>query len=87
MPITITKLGNGNVEVTGTPQDQTYLPTMNVFRDKSVIDGVKVVSDGGIMAVWAAADVAAVISPGGGTVNTPAGDILYTELKTNFFNA
>lgn len=85
MPLTITKLANNNVEITGREQAYTLLPTMNVFRDKSGIDGVKLMSDGMVKDSISAANVAALISLAG-TVNNPTGDQLYDELKTNFFN-
>lgn len=87
MGLIITKLANGNVEVTGVTSDYTLLPTMNVFRDNSAIDGVSLISNGQVKDSISAANVDTLISPGGGTVNTPTGDILYDELRDNFFNA
>lgn len=80
--LTITKLGNGNVEITGRTQAYTFLPTMNVFRDKSAIDGVTLLSNGKAVDSIRAKDVLAV-----GSLTAPiTGDELYEELKENFFS-
>lgn len=85
--LTITKLANGNVEITGGTSAYTLLPTMNVFRDKSTaIDGVQLVSDGIVKDTIKAADVVA-LAGGSGPIVSPTGDQLYAELKDYFFNA
>ena len=84
--LTITKLSNGNVEVTGGTSPYTLLPTMNVFRDNSNIDGVQLVSNGVVKDSIKAADVVELVG-GSGTIASPTGDELYNELRDHFFNA
>lgn len=84
--LTITKLANGNVEVTGPTSPYTFLPTMSVFRDDSVVDGVGIISDGSARDSISAADVL-LLTGGSAPINTPTGDQLYAELKDYFFNA
>lgn len=83
--LTITKLANGNVEVTGGTSAYTLLPTMNVFRDNSGIDGVQLVSNGMVKDSIKASDVVA-LAGGGGPIASPTGDQLYNELRDYFFN-
>lgn len=83
--LTITKLDNDNVEVTGREQAYTLLPSMHTFRDKSGIDGVKVMSDGFVKDVFSYTNVVEVIRKDGTIVPITDGDTLYNELKDNFF--
>lgn len=88
MGIVITKLENGNVEVTGKGQDYTLLPSMSVFRQKSndsFRDGVAVQSEGKIVDFFTGENVDNVIRQDGTNVAISDADTLYSELKEYFF--
>jgi len=85
MALVLTKLDNGGIEVTGGAQDYTLRPKMHTFRDKSNIDGVKVVSDNNITDVFTADNIEKVVRQDGTEVNISNGDTLYSELKEFFF--
>jgi hypothetical protein len=84
--LTITKLANGNVEVTGSTSPYSLLPTMFVYRNNSNIDGVDLVSNGRVTDTISASNVL-LITGGSGAINTPTGDQLYAELRDYFFNS
>lgn len=84
MGLILTKLENESVEVTGIDQPYTLLPNMHVFKDSSV-NGVKVISDGIVKAVFNASNVDSFIRKDGTNVTISSAEILYSELKINGF--
>lgn len=86
MGLTITKLSNGNIEITGNGTPYILLPTMHVFRDNSQIDGAFVVADEGkVKDVFRASNVDKLVLASGAEVLTPTTTELYDNLKTEFF--
>jgi hypothetical protein len=85
MGIVITKLPNGNVEVTGGLSDYTLLPAMHTYRENSNIDGANVISDGRVTDTFRASNVEKLVRSDGTEILTPTGDELYEELREYFF--
>ncbi|PHR23559.1 MAG: hypothetical protein COA36_16645 [Desulfotalea sp.] len=89
MGLTITKLANGNVEVTSTDaafQPYSLMPNFSVYRNKSGrIDGVDVQSVGVVKAIFPYEKVDNVVRDDATDTTITSGDVLYNELNTYFF--
>jgi hypothetical protein len=85
MSLTITKLANGSVEVTGGTQPYTLLSSYQVYQAND-IDGVRVVSpNAGVVDVFSQSQVDQVVRQDGTTVAISDAATLYSELKEYFF--
>lgn len=86
MGLTITKLQNGNVKITGGNLDYTLLPSMHVYRNKSIsIDGADVLSDGKSKDTFSASSVDKLVLLDSSEILSPTGQELYESLKNDFF--